>query len=78
MVLKLIEVLFAFLLGFFTVILVGVYHFIKIFWIYILTAMVFTSLFHSGIHNMPIMTSCNLGIGMTVLMVVALNVFSKK
>jgi hypothetical protein len=75
---KLLEVVFAFFLGAFTILAVGMYHFIKLFWIYILTAVVFAFLFHSGIHNMSFEVSCTLGVGMTILMVIALRVFSKK
>jgi hypothetical protein len=75
---KLLEVVFAFFLGAFTILAVGMYHFIKLFWIYILTAVVFASLFHSGIHNMSFDVSCTLGVGMTILMISALRMFSKK
>ena len=75
---KLLEVVFAFFLGAFTILAVGMYHFIKLFWIYILTAVVFASLFYSGIHNMSFDISCTLGVGMTILMISALRMFSKK
>ena len=78
MMFKIVEVVFAFLLGMFTIIAVGVWHFIKIFWIYILTATVFTSLFYSRIPQVPLDTCMLLGLGMTVLMVYSLKVFGNK
>jgi hypothetical protein len=74
---KLLEVVFAFFLGAFTILAVGMYHFIKLFWIYILTVFVFASLFYATTPRIPMDVCAVLGVGMTLLIVVGIKVVEK-